>query len=126
MVAFGPQAVVAEFVFESVIDFVADGVELTAAIARGEYKVVELWCEGSHVEHHDILTTIVSGGPCGGQRELQAPSTAGFKIWQSFGDGKFLGGRSSSDEIISGKWRALILLGPAPADEWRSVQTAGQ
>ena len=86
-VAFGPHPLVAQLVFERVVDFVTDRVELAAAIARGDHEVIELGREGPHVEHGDVLAAIVGGGPRSGQGELQAALAAGFEIRQGVGDG---------------------------------------
>ena len=121
-VAFDAQPVVAQLVFERVVDFVADGVELPAAVAGGEHEVVELGRQRPHVEHGDVLAAVVGGGPRGGQGELQAALAAGFEIRQGVGDRSYLGKWSC---VFSAE-EASILLGTAPADEWPAVQTVGE
>ena len=87
VVAFDAHPLVAQLAFEHVVDFVADGVQLPAAVAGDEHEVVELGRQLLHVEHDDILAAVVVGRARSGQRELQAAFVASFEIRQGFGDG---------------------------------------
>jgi hypothetical protein len=125
VIAFGAEAVVAQLVFQGVVDFVADGVELPTAIAGGQDEIVEFARKRPHVEDGDVLAAVVGSSARGGKGQLQAAGAARFKIGRGVGDG------NSFEKLVAGDWwiwtkrEGSILLGTGPADEWRKCANRG-
>jgi pimeloyl-ACP methyl ester carboxylesterase len=86
-VAFDAHPVVFKFAFQDPVDFLADGVELPAAVARYEHKIVELGGHRPHVEHGDVFAAVIFGRTGSGERELFAAFLTFFERGRCVCDG---------------------------------------
>jgi hypothetical protein len=87
-VALNAEALIAEIGLQRAVDFLADRMELSPAVAGDEDEVVELRRDATHVEKDDVRAAVVVGGARGGESELQAALAAGFELRGGVGDGR--------------------------------------
>lgn len=111
-VAFDAHPLIVEVVFQAVVDLFADGVQLSAAVTGDKDEVVEYRRDLAHVEHDDVLATVIFRGTCGGHRELQA--TFGALGWLIVGGVGFRNVRARNRACRHGISRGAISHGKAP------------
>ncbi len=78
VVSFDAHSQVAHIPFQNTIDFLANGMQLPAAIASDEKKVIELGRHAPHVKENDILPVVVLGRARGRQSELETALSPQF------------------------------------------------
>lgn len=82
-IAFDAQPLVAEVVFELVVDLLAHRVDLPSARAGGDDKVVEDARDVAQVEDREIATAIIQSGLSGSESQFQA--TRSLRIYCGVG-----------------------------------------